>query len=94
MSGNLSRVSEAGGEAASNLFGGRIYTPKQLGEIWQLSENSIRRLFQDEPGVFTLGDSNPRGRRGYTTLRIPSSIALKVWLARGGEGGTATIGDK
>ena len=63
---------------------GRIYTPKELAELWQLSENSIRRLFQDEPGVFTLGDSNPRKKRGYTTLRIPEAVALRVWKARGG----------
>lgn len=54
--------------------------------MWQLSENSIRRLFQDEEGTFTLGDSNPRGKRGYCTLRIPEAVALKVWRERGGGG--------
>jgi hypothetical protein len=63
---------------------GKVYTPRELAELWQLSENSIRRLFQDEPGVFTLGSNNPRGRRGYTTLRIPEEVALRVWRARGG----------
>jgi hypothetical protein len=75
-----------GAGSVSNPFG-RVYTPKELAELWQLSENSIRRLFQDRPGVFTLGDSNPRGRRGYTTLRIPESLALRVWRERGGGGG-------
>ena len=65
-----------------NPFGGRIYSPKELAGLWQLSENSIRRLFQDEPGVFVLGDTNPRGRRAYTTLRIPEDVALRVWRAR------------
>jgi hypothetical protein len=56
--------------------------------MWQLSENSVRRLFQDREGVFVLGASNPRGRRGYQTLRIPESIALAVWRERGGGGRT------
>jgi len=55
-----------------------------LAELWQLSEGSIRRLFQDEPGVFTLGNPNPRRKRSYTTLRIPEQAALRVWRARGG----------
>jgi hypothetical protein len=82
MAANPTRLSDAG---AGGVFG-RIYTPRELATLWQLSENSVRRLFQDEPGVFTLGASNPRGRRGYTTLRIPESVALAVWLERGGGG--------
>jgi hypothetical protein len=61
---------------------GKVYTPRELAETWQLSENSIRRLFQDEPGVFKLGDSNPRGRRGYVTLRIPVAVAERVFQER------------
>jgi hypothetical protein len=81
MAANSTRISEAGAEGISAF--GRIYTPKELAQLWQLSENSIRRLFQDEPGVFILGDSNPRGkRRGYTTLRIPEAVAIRVFRAR------------
>lgn len=61
---------------------GKMYTPKELGTLWQLSENSIRRLFQDEPGVFVMGDSNPRGKRGYCTLRIPEDVAACVFRAK------------
>ena len=68
-------------EGVSNPFG-NVYTPKDLAELWQLSEQSIRRLFQDEPDVFKLGDDNPRGRRGYTTLRIPEAVAQRVWMER------------
>lgn len=71
----------AGAGSVPNPFG-RIYTPKELAAMWQLSENSIRRLFQDENGTFVLGDSNPRGRRGYCTLRIPEDVAMRVWRAR------------
>lgn len=79
--GTATRDNSAGAGSVPSAFG-RIYTPRELATLWQLSENSIRRLFQDEPGVFTLGDSNPRGRRGYVTLRIPEDVALRVWRKR------------
>ena len=80
MTATPTRISDAG---AGGVFG-KVYTPRQLAEVWQLSENSVRRLFQDQDGVFTIGESNPRGRRGYTTIRIPEAVALRVWRARGG----------
>jgi hypothetical protein len=61
---------------------GKVYTPADLAEAWKLSEGSIRKIFQDEPGVFVLGDSNPRGKRGYCTLRITEEAAMRVWRAR------------
>lgn len=71
----------AGGKGASAPFG-KVYTPRELADLWKLSENSVRRLFQDEAGVFVLGDSNPRGKRGYCTLRIPEHVAQRVWQER------------
>jgi hypothetical protein len=58
------------------------FTPKELAAAWKLSEDTIRRLFRDEPGVFKIGTSNPRGKRGYVTLRIPESVALRVFEER------------
>lgn len=63
---------------------GKVYSPAELAREWRLSENSIRRLFQDQEGVFVLGDSNPRGKRGYCTIRIPQCVAERVWHQRGG----------
>lgn len=60
----------------------RMYTPRELADLWRLSEQSIRRLFQDRPGVLKIGDSNPRGKRGYTTLRIPGSVVVQVFQER------------
>jgi hypothetical protein len=59
-----------------------MFTPAELAKIWNLSENSIRRLFQDQPGVFKMGESNPRGKRGYQTLRIPEAVAVRVFQER------------
>lgn len=72
---------QAGAGSVPDPFA-RLYTPKELAGLWQLSVQSIRRLFQDEAGVFVLGDSNPRGHRAYTSLRIPAAVAERVFRKR------------
>jgi hypothetical protein len=64
------------------LPAGDVFSPAELATFWKLSEQSIRRLFQDEPGVFKLGDPNPRRKRAYVTLRIPAGVAARVWQER------------
>ena len=57
----------------------RHFRPKELATIWGLDETTIRRLFQDEPGVLKVGKSNRRdGKRDYLSLRIPESVAQRV----------------
>jgi hypothetical protein len=61
----------------------RHYTPQQLAELWLLHESTIRRLFLDEPGVLKYGNSYSRsGRREYVTLRIPESVARRVYARK------------
>lgn len=60
----------------------RHFTPKQLAELWLLHESTIRRLFIDEPGVLKYGGPFRRGRRGYFTLRIPESVAKRVYARK------------
>jgi hypothetical protein len=61
----------------------RHYTPKQLADLWLLHECTIRRLFLDEPGVLKYGKACRRdGRRDYVTLRIPESVARRVYARR------------
>ena len=54
------------------------YTVAELAVLWHLSEDTIRKLFRNEPGVMVLGNQSARRKRGYTTLRIPASIAHRV----------------
>jgi len=59
------------------------YTAKELAELWSLDESTIRRLFQDEPGVLRIGKFGRRdGKRDYVTLRIPESVALRLHQQR------------
>jgi AraC-like DNA-binding protein len=54
------------------------YTPEALAERWGLSADTIRRLFQNEPGVLIVEHTRSHGRRRYRTMRIPESVAQRV----------------
>jgi hypothetical protein len=57
----------------------RHYSAQEIAEMWHLSPTTIIRLFRDEPGVVKIGKSpSRRGRRSYTTLRIPESVVQRV----------------
>jgi hypothetical protein len=53
------------------------YSVPELAKIWFLSENTVRRIFLEEPGVLKLAHKETRHKMRYTTLRIPERIALR-----------------
>ena len=63
----------------------RHFTPKELAELWRLDESTVRRMFQDEPGVLKIGQTGRRSKRDYVTLRIPASTAARFHRERVGE---------
>jgi hypothetical protein len=52
------------------------YRVRELASLWGFSDNTIIRIFAGEPGVIHLESGS--GRRKYTTLSIPESVALRV----------------
>jgi hypothetical protein len=60
----------------------RHFTPKELAELWRLDESTVRRMFQDEPGVLKIGNTGRRNKRDYVTLRIPASTAARFYRER------------
>ena len=56
----------------------RHYAAAQVAELWQFNVETIRRLFQDEPGVVVLQAPVRKGRRPYKTIRIPQSVLERV----------------
>ena len=54
----------------------RHYTVDELAELWKLSRETVRRLFQDVPGVLEFGVGASYGRP-YITLRIPESVVIR-----------------
>lgn len=52
------------------------YRVKELAGLWGFCDNTIIKLFGDEPGVLRLDTLG--GKRKYVTLSIPASVALRV----------------
>ena len=53
------------------------YRVKELAALWGLSPDTITRLFSNEPGVLRVNNF-ASGKRKYTLLSIPESVALRV----------------
>jgi len=56
----------------------RHYAVIEVAEMWHLSPDKVREIFEREPGVLVIGDPNPRHKRRYRTLRIPQSVITRV----------------
>ncbi len=56
----------------------RHYAVTEIAEMWNLSADKVREIFEDEPGVLVIGDRSPRRKRRYVTLRIPQSVLQRV----------------
>jgi hypothetical protein len=54
------------------------YTPEQVAKMWGLSVNTIRSMFRDEPGVLVIKRPEKMHKRGYSSIRIPVSVAVRV----------------
>ena len=55
------------------------FTAKEIAEAWNLSQDSIYRLFVNEPGVLILARERKKYRRTRRTLRIPESVKNRVY---------------
>ena len=56
----------------------RHYTVSEVADLLQLSENMVRSLFRDVPGVLRISTPRLASKRPYTTVRIPESV-LASW---------------
>ena len=56
----------------------RHYAVAEIAEIWNLSADKVRELFENEPGVLVIGERSPRHKRRYVTLRIPQKVLERV----------------
>lgn len=58
------------------------YSVQQVAEMWGVSETTVRRLFEDQPGVVRI--SIPRMMRNrkqkpHVLLRIPGSVLARLY---------------
>ena len=54
------------------------YSVQELSELWKVSEDTIRRLFREEPGVMKITGRLDRRKRRYVVLRLPESVIMRV----------------
>ena len=57
----------------------RHYSPAELGELWNLSADTILRIFEKEPGVMVWENPVRSSSRRSRTLRVPASVAERVY---------------
>ena len=50
------------------------YTVANIAAAWALSCATVRRYFENLPGVIQIGHAANKSKRRYVTLRIPSSV--------------------
>lgn len=55
----------------------RHYSVEELTALWGMSDDFVRRLFLNEPGVVVFFKQRP-GKRVYRILRIPESVVQRV----------------
>lgn len=60
----------------------RHYTPQEIAKLWAVSEKSVIRVFEKEPGVLVIQNSLRRHARRHRTLRIPFSVLERVHRSR------------
>ena len=64
----------------------RHYSVPEVAEMWAMSQKTVRRLFENEGGVFRWGSeevlTRNRRKRGYCNLRIPESVLIRVHQRR------------
>ncbi len=59
-------------------FEERHFTVPELAERWNLSREFVRQVVQGEPGVTEWVRQQP-GRRRYRVLRVPQSVAERLY---------------
>ena len=53
-------------------------TVAELARRWGWSAKTVRRVFEEEPGVLVLERPETRHKRGYRTFTIPLSVSDRV----------------
>lgn len=55
------------------------YTMGKLSKMWGFSAHTIREWFEDEPGCLVIHHPEKMHKRGYTSIRVPHSVAERVY---------------
>jgi hypothetical protein len=61
-----------------DLANQKHYSIIEISKLWGLSRETVRKIFEHEPGVIVWGHSETRSKRGYRTIRVPESVLHRV----------------
>jgi len=61
-----------------DLANEKHYSVIEIAKLWALSEKTVRRIFEREPGVIRWSREETLHKRGYRTLRVPETVLLRV----------------
>lgn len=67
-----------GPSESTNPLEERHYTIAELAKMWNFSTEFVRQIVRGEPGVTEWVRQQP-GRRRYSVLRVPQSVAARVY---------------
>ncbi len=67
--------------SAPNLLE-RHFSPRTIAELWGVSQQTVLNIFREEEGVIKITESNKKGRRPCTVIRIPESVYERVYRSR------------
>lgn len=68
-------------------FTEKHYAPRYWARRWGISDSTVVRWFRDEMGVLRLNSESRNGKRSRVELRIPASVAERVYRQRTGKVG-------
>jgi hypothetical protein len=58
------------------------YSPQVYAELWGIHVSTVVRWFEDMSGVLKLSSPSKNGKRVRVELRIPLSLAMRVYRER------------
>jgi hypothetical protein len=61
-----------------DLANEKHYSVIEISKLWALSQKTVRKIFENEPGVILWGHSETMRKRGYRTLRVPETVLQRV----------------
>ena len=64
--------------ASIDLAGEKHYSVIEIAKLWALSEKTVRKIFEREPGVIHWSTEERLHKRGYRTLRVPETVLHRV----------------
>ncbi len=64
--------------ATIDLASEKHYSLIEIAKLWALSEKTVRKIFEREPGVINWSTEERLHKRGYRTLRVPETVLHRV----------------